>query len=43
MATDPPWAGSCFFGIRKIESFDLLSNKAVEAFKENLKWKTKPT
>ncbi len=30
-------------GVRKIESFDLLSNQAVEAFKENLKWTTKPT
>lgn len=32
-----------YLGVRKIESFDLLSNQAVEAFKENLKWKTKPT
>ena len=32
-----------FVGVRKIESFDLLSNQATEAFKENLKWKTKPT
>jgi len=30
-------------GVRKIESFDLLSNQAVEAFKENIKWTTKPT
>jgi len=30
-------------GVRKIESFDLLSNQAVEAFKENLQWTTKPT
>jgi Putative Actinobacterial Holin-X, holin superfamily III len=32
-----------YVGIRKIKSFDLLSNQAVEAFKENLSWKTKPT
>ncbi len=37
-------AGIVFYvGIRKIKSFDLLSNQAVEAFKENLSWKTKPT
>lgn len=30
-------------GVRKLKSFDLLSNQAVEAFKENLSWKTKPT
>jgi hypothetical protein len=32
-----------YVNARKIESFDLLSNQAVEAFKENLTWTTKPT
>jgi hypothetical protein len=32
-----------YFGVRKIESIDLLSNQAVEAFKEIMTWKTKPT
>ena len=32
-----------YVGFRKIESFDLLSNKAVEGFKENMTWTTKPT
>jgi hypothetical protein len=32
-----------YAGVRKIESLDLLSNQAVEAFKENLTWTTKPT
>ena len=31
-----------YFGVRKIESIDLLSNQAVEAFKEIMTWKTKP-
>jgi hypothetical protein len=32
-----------YLGVRKIESFDLLSNQAVEAFKESMTWKTKAT
>jgi hypothetical protein len=32
-----------YVGVRKIKSFDLLSNQAVEAFKENMTWTTKPT
>jgi Putative Actinobacterial Holin-X, holin superfamily III len=32
-----------YAGVRRIESLDLLSNPAVEAFKENLTWTTKPT
>ena len=32
-----------YAGLRKMQSIDLMSNQAVEAFKENLTWKIKPT
>jgi hypothetical protein len=32
-----------YAGVRRFESFNPLSEKSIEAFKENLKWTTSPT
>jgi hypothetical protein len=32
-----------YAGVKKFESFNPLSEKSIEAFKENLKWTTSPT
>jgi hypothetical protein len=31
-----------YAGVKKFESFNPLSDKSIEAFKENLKWTTTP-